>query len=261
MNSLPGLIDTSGRIFNFQRYSIHDGPGIRSLLFLKDCPLRCLWCCNPEAFTPNPLYDREITVGLALEWLLEDKDYFLRSGGGLTLAGGEPLVQVDFVKALLETCREHNIGTAMETCGEAPWSDFESIAGLVDYYLYDIKHLDEELHRQYTGVGNHRLLANLKKLSLKGKKIILRLPLIPGYNDSEAEARAISNLMREIDVMEVNILPYHGLGKEKYARLGLAYPFQDRPGLWSDPKGREQLAKFSAIIGKVGLEVYVEGLA
>jgi pyruvate formate lyase activating enzyme len=261
MSSLPGLIDTKGRIFNFQRYSIHDGPGIRSILFLKDCPLRCLWCCNPEAFTPNLPGDREITIGLALEWLLEDKDYFSRSGGGLTLAGGEPLAQVEFVKALFEICRNHNIGTAMETCGEASWSDFEQLTGLVDYYLYDIKHLDEQRHRQYTGVGNRRLLANLNKLSQRGEKIILRLPLIPGYNDSEAEARAIYNLMREIEVMEVNILPYHGLGREKYARLGLTYPLQDHPVHLSDPEGRERLAKFSAIIREAEPEVYIEGLA
>ena len=261
MNSLRGLTDTRGRIFNFQRYSIHDGPGIRSILFLKDCPLRCLWCCNPEAFTPSRLYDQEITVGRALEWLLEDKDYFSQSTGGLTLAGGEPLAQVEFSKALLETCREHNIGTAVETCGEVPWLAFELIEGLVDFYLYDIKHLDAERHRQYTGVGNRRLLANLEKLSRRGEKIILRLPLIPGYNDSDVEAAAISALLREIDVLEVNILPYHGLGRKKYDRLGLVYPLQDRPGLLSSPEGREQLAKFSALIREVAPEVYVEGLA
>ena len=242
-----------------QRYCVHDGPGIRSVVFLSGCPLRCIWCCNPEAFIPNITYMHDIDAKAIAEWLLMDRPYYRRSKGGVTLSGGEPLLQVEFARALLEICREHNIETAIETCGHVPGDSFDAVDGLVDYYLYDIKHMDEKAHMLYTGVGNGRIIENLQRLSLSGKIVILRLPLIPGVNTNDEEACRVGELIKGLNIAEVHLLPYHRLGEVKYQKLNLAYPLQDMAGLVSGLGGQESIHRFAQVIRRYAENVHVGG--
>lgn len=248
-----------GRIFNFQRYSIHDGPGIRSLVFLSSCPLRCLWCCNPESFISDEPPNQEVKAEEVMGWILEDRAYFKNSGGGVTFSGGEPLLQIEFTKLLLQKCRKEGIGTAVDTCGDVPWDNFEIVSGLVDYYLYDIKHLDEEVHKRYTGAGNKRILDNLRKLSQRQEKIFLRVPLIPEYNMDEEEAFQIGQLAREIKPQEVHLLPYHRLGEKKYSKLKFAYALTGKKDLMSYNEGKRAVNDFASIIRSYTQNVCIGG--
>lgn len=248
-----------GKMFNFQRYAIHDGPGIRSVLFLFGCSLKCVWCCNPESFVPDNKFIREVESKEVISWLLEDKPYFLNSGGGLTLSGGEPLLQPEFVASLLKECRNYGIGTAIETCGEVPWSNFEAVKGLVDYYLYDIKHLDPDLHNTYTGAGNSRILQNLKRLSLNNAEIYLRVPLIPTYNMDEKQAHGIAELAREISAIGINLLPYHRFGEDKYARFGIDYSPAGKIGIISEADRKQKILEFARLIRLIYCNVVIGG--
>lgn len=259
MNLSQDYANVRGRIFNVQRYCVHDGPGIRSIVFFSGCPLRCIWCCNPEAFIPNTTYTREINAREAAEWLLKDRSYYRKSKGGVTLSGGEPLMQVEFAKTLLEICQEHNIETAIETCGYVPGNSFDAVDGLVDYYLYDIKHMDEEAHRRYTGVGNRRIIENLQRLSLSGKNITLRLPLISDINTDKEEACRVGELIGMLNIAEVHLLPYHRLGEVKYHNLNVTYPLQGKPDFISDPEGQESIHRFAQIISRYIGNVYIGG--
>lgn len=222
MNLLPESVNTFGKIFNFQRYAIHDGPGIRSVLFLSGCPLRCRWCCNPESYIDDPKIHREVSVSEVMGWIREDRPYYKNSKGGVTLSGGEPLLQSDFTKAVLRACRKEDIGTAIETCGEVPWRNFSAVLNLVDYYLFDVKQIEASLHEDGTGAGNKRIMDNLGKLSSLGAKICLRIPLIPGFNMTERFSRGIIKLSEKIKPYQVHLLPFHRLAKEKYSRLGIS---------------------------------------
>jgi pyruvate formate lyase activating enzyme len=234
-----------GSIFNFQRYSIHDGPGIRSTVFLSGCPLRCAWCCNPEAFTAGERFSYQVETREILAWLREDRPYFRNSDGGVTLSGGEPLVQLDFAISILRGCRKTGIGTALETCGEVDWDRFQAVDGFVDHYLFDIKHTVNHLHKRYTGQGNQRIFENLGMLSRAGKQIYLRVPLIPGCNLSRSFAEGVGRLARKISAREVHLLPYHRLGELKYRSLKVSYPFAGRKDLLSYDYGRSAIRKFS----------------
>jgi pyruvate formate lyase activating enzyme len=190
---------------------------------------------------------------------MEDLIYFRKSGGGITLSGGEPLLQIEFVKALLENCREYNIGTAVETCGDVPWSSFKMIDGLVDFYLYDIKHMDDNYHKRYTGAGNKRILENLKRLSKCDKTIFLRLPLIDCFNLDEEEAHMIGKLTGELNIAEVHLLPYHRLGEKKYAQLSIPYLLQGEKDVMSKQTGRKRVERFAEIIRLYNKNVHVGG--
>lgn len=248
-----------GKIFNFQRYAVHDGPGIRSAVFLSGCPLRCLWCCNPESFLDNGSFNREVEVEEIMEWVLEDKCYFKNSGGGITLSGGEPLFNINFAEAILEGCKRENINTVIDTCGHVPWANFEVVSGLVDYYLYDIKHTDTAIHKSYTGADNLRIIDNLKKLSQEKKRIFLRVPLIPGYNTDEEAAKEIGRLAKEISALEVHLLPYHRLGEKKYSQLKTSYKLTGKKDLMSYSEGRTLVNNFSAIIRSYVKNVHIGG--
>lgn len=252
-----------GRIFNLQSFSLHDGPGIRTTVFFKGCPLRCIWCHNPESFKPEQqiIYDdykclkcracngkmnesaaekcpsgamevigKDISVEELMSEILKDKDYFQNSGGGVTFSGGEPLLQPEFLIAVLKECKKLGLHTAVDTCGYTDRENFELIGGITDLYLYDIKLINDELHRKYTGVSNRQILENLKFLSELGKRIFIRIPLIPGITDTDDNISGIREFLRSIKFEQINLLSYHALAKNKYIKLGLESSVYDIKG-------------------------------
>ena len=267
-------------VFNIQSFCLHDGPGIRSTVFLKGCPLRCLWCANPEsrravpelmtwpekcsgcgaclgacpkgAITPGPpgamprldrsrctgcgdcagvcpngareLSGREMRVEEVLEAVEGDRLFYEESGGGITLSGGEPLAHPDFCAALLKAARERGIHTAVESCSYAPREAVDRVYAHADLALLDIKHMDSAQHRRYTGAANEPILENIRHIRRDlGVPVILRLPTVPGYNDSEENIRAAADFARSLgEGTRLCLLPYHRLGLGKLDSLGLA---------------------------------------
>jgi pyruvate formate lyase activating enzyme len=225
----------TGIVCNIQRYSLHDGPGIRTVVFLKGCPLRCRWCCNPE--TQNPLPEpmrqngRESTVGQTLpaEEIIEiaqRDELFQRGGGGLTLSGGEPLGQGDFTLDVLRRAKEERIHTAMETAGYGDYAILRAACARLDYLLFDVKSLDDAKHKDFTGVGNTLILKNLVRLCEEFPRLPkrIRTPVIPGFNENETASIAAFAARLPNAVHEA--LPYHRFGATKYAALGRAYPME-----------------------------------
>ena len=219
-----------GIVFNVQRFSLHDGPGIRTVVFLKGCPLRCRWCANPESQSSEPQtardgsqYGEVMSDEAVWREVLRDAPFYEESGGGLTLSGGEPLFQIDFAAALLERARAAGVHTAVETCGAVPWVSIERALPLTDLWLYDVKHHTDEAHRDGTGQGNERILENLKRLTAAGTRVVARIPVIPSYNDREEDARAFATLLSDMGIKRVDVLPFHQMGEKKYEILGIPY--------------------------------------
>ena len=233
------LLQTKGRIFDIQRYSIHDGPGIRTIVFLKGCVLRCRWCCNPEsqdyrietmtvAGKPKTI-GRDVTVEEVMETVEKDRGYYRRSGGGLTLSGGESLCQPDFARALLATAKSSGINTAMESMGCAPYEVIERILPYLDTYLMDIKHTDIKKHEAFTGRKNDLMLENARKIAESGKtNLVIRVPVIPSFNDTPEEIGSIAMFADKLPgVRKIHLLPYHRLGQDKYDGLNRKYLMGD----------------------------------
>ena len=275
----------TGIVFNIQKYSVHDGPGIRTIVFTKGCPLSCRWCSNPESQMLKPqmafnatrcigtdkchycipacpyqaikaegnalnidcthcnecesiacskacpagsiiTYGQTRTVEDVLNAVAQDAIFYTRSGGGMTISGGEPLFQKEFAIALLREARRRRIKTAIETCGCYEWERLEEAAPLLNYVLFDVKHTDSEKHKWATGVGNELILSNLKKLleTFPELPVQVRTPVIPGFNDDEETARPIGKLLKGYANVTYEALPYHRLGTQKYAFLGREYP-------------------------------------
>jgi pyruvate formate lyase activating enzyme len=266
----------TGRVFDIKRYSIHDGPGIRTTVFLKGCSLNCLWCHNPESVDPGPelmhwpgrcarcyacvaacpkgaiakdaagavvvdrskcdlcgecaeacLYDamqlvgREMTVDEVLDEVEKDRVFYEQSGGGVTLSGGDPAVQPAFAEALLEGCRARGLRTAVDTAGFSANGALERLASKADLILFDLKVMDEARHREVTGVPNRPILGNLEKLAAAGTEVWVRLPLVAGVNDDDANvARTIAFLRPLRTIKRIGLLPYHSGGLEKARRIG-----------------------------------------
>ncbi len=232
--SLDNYLEQKGRIFDIQKYSIHDGPGIRTIVFLKGCVLRCRWCCNPESqeykienMTVNgkvKVIGRDVTVGEILPELMKDQRYYARSGGGITLSGGESLCQPDFAEALLYACKVNGLHTAIESTGCAKFEVIERILPYLDLYLMDIKHMDSRKHEEFTTQPNGLILENAKKIAEKAKELIIRVPVIPTFNNTVAEISAIAQFAATLpNVKELHLLPYHRLGQDKYEGLGRDY--------------------------------------
>lgn len=231
--------DVKGRIFDIQRYSIHDGLGIRTIVFLKGCVLRCRWCCNPESqeyaiqtmkvLGEDKTVGRDITVGEVMETVEKDRAYYRRSGGGLTLSGGESLCQPDFARALLREAKHRGIGTAMESMGCAGYEVIESILPYLDVYLMDIKHTNPAKHEEYTGKRNELMLENARKIAQSGEtRLIIRVPVIPGFNDTPEEIADIASFADKLNGVDtIHLLPYHRLGEGKYEGLGREYLMGD----------------------------------
>ncbi|UCD64035.1 MAG: glycyl-radical enzyme activating protein [Candidatus Zixiibacteriota bacterium] len=218
--------DKTGAIFDIKKFAIHDGPGIRTTVFLTGCPMDCWWCHNPEgrgeAPTDPTAKTRRVTVAHVMEEIEKDRVFYDQSGGGATFSGGEPMAQPEFLVALLKECRRRQIATAVDTCGYAPPGDFDKVADLVDLFLYDLKIMDDERHRTYTGVSNGPVLENLKLLARSGRRIQLRIPLIPGITDTEDNLESILSFLDDLPaVRRVSLLPYNRFGEDKRKRYKL----------------------------------------
>ena len=235
---MTDYLNTSGRIFDIQKFSVHDGPGIRTIVFLKGCALRCRWCCNPESQKSEiqtmiqngkeKTVGKDVTVSEVLEIVKQDMPYYRRSGGGLTLSGGEMLCQSNFALALLKGAKENAINTAVETTGFAPFEVIEKLLPYIDTVLMDIKHIDSDKHKEYTTQSNELILENAAKIAKVAKKLIIRVPVIPGFNDTKEDILKISEFSAGLNgVTEINLLPYHSFGKDKYKGLGREYLMGD----------------------------------
>ncbi len=235
---MEDILNVKGRIFDIQRFSVHDGPGVRTIVFLKGCPLRCRWCCNPESqsyeiekMTQNgevKTVGRDVTVGEVMSAVEKDRVYYRRSGGGLTLSGGEVLMQPDFAAALLRAARESGINTAIESTACAPFSVIEKILPYLDYYLMDIKHMDSIKHKEFTTKPNELILENALRIAKSGVNLTVRTPVIPYFNDTEEEIGAIARFASRLPgVREMHILPYHRIGQDKYSGLGREYTLKE----------------------------------
>ncbi len=256
--------DIKGRIFNIQRFSIHDGPGIRTIVFFKGCFMRCAWCCNPESQgreietiiergKPKTV-GRDVSVADIMPEILADLPYYRRSGGGVTLSGGEVLCQADFARELLIACKQAGLHTAIESASSAKFEEIEKLLPYLDLYLMDIKHIDSAKHKEYTGVSNERILENARKIAQSGVELIIRTPVIPGFNDTPEEIKAISHFAKSLTgVREHHLLPYHRLGMDKYEGLGRNYSLKE-----IEPPSKERMeyllsvAETSGLICKIG---------
>ncbi len=253
-----------GRIFDIQKYSVHDGPGIRTIVFLKGCALRCRWCCNPESQSfdiqhmntedSSKLIGRDVTAGEVIEEVKKDAAYFRRSGGGLTLSGGEMLLQPDFALALLQLAKRQGITTAVESTGFAQFETIERLLPYIDTYLLDIKHINSEKHKEFTSQSNELILENAVKIAQLAKKCIVRVPTIPTFNDTEEEIRGIARFARtQMRVDEINLLPYHRLGKDKYTGLDRDYLMGDvLPPTDEHMERLKKVCEDEGLIAKIG---------
>ena len=228
-------LETKGRIFDIQRYSIHDGPGIRTIVFLKGCVLRCRWCCNPESqeyriqtmkvLGEDKIIGRDVTVAEMIAEVEKDRPYYYRSGGGMTLSGGECLCQPEFSRDLLRAAKERGLGTAIESMACASYERIEAILPYLDLYLMDIKHTNPAKHKEFTGRSNELMMENARKVALSGQtELIIRVPVIPTFNDTVEEIRGIASFADTLPgVKQLHLLPYHRLGQDKYTGLGRPY--------------------------------------
>ena len=258
-------MERKGRIFNIQRFSIHDGPGIRTIVFFKGCYMRCAWCCNPESqrYEIETLIEggkektvgRDVTVADIMPEILADLPYYRRSGGGVTLSGGEVLAQADFAAELLRACKEAGLHTAIESSANAPYSDIEKLLPYLDLYLMDIKHMDSRKHEEYTGAKNERILENARLVAESGVELIIRTPVIPTFNDSDKDIKAIADFARSLKtVEEYHLLPYHRLGTDKYAGLGRVYALPE-----IEPPEKSRMQHLLSVAETSGLKCQIGG--
>lgn len=261
---MQDLLNVPGRIFDIQRFSTHDGPGVRTLVFVKGCPLRCRWCCNPESQSYDiqemtqggvvKTVGRDVTAGEVLQEVLRDRPYYRRSGGGMTLSGGEMLWQPDFAEALLTLCHESGVNTAIETAGFAETAVIQRLLPQVDLVLMDIKHMDSRKHEMFTTRPNEKILQNARFIAENAKKLIIRVPTIPGFNDTEAEIDAIAAFAASLPgVDEIHLLPYHRMGRDKYEGLGRPYLMGDvEPPTAAQMERLLQVAQRHGLITRLG---------
>lgn len=226
--------DVKGRIFDIQRFSVHDGPGIRTIIFLKGCMFRCKWCCNPEGQNfeiekllsngKEKIVGRDITAGEVVDIIARDDNYYRRSGGGVTLSGGEALLQPEFAKAIFALCKMRGINTAIETTGAVSFDKISDVLPYIDYFLMDIKHMNSKKHKAFTGQGNERVLENAVRISEKARSYSVRVPVIPTFNDTPEEIKEIAKFAASLpNVDKMHLLPYHRLGQDKYTGLSREY--------------------------------------
>lgn len=293
-----------GMVYNIQRMSTEDGPGMRTTVFLKGCPLRCLWCSNPESqkFPPQLLvfenlcigcghcveacpagaivqkgdkFNRdpaictdcgacvpgcpskarvmsgeEMTVEEVMKIVRKDELFYSNSGGGVTFGGGEPTAAGDFLLGLLRAARDANLHVCVDTCGFCPEDRFRQVIELTDLFLFDCKHMDPEKHKELTGVDNAQILANLRNALQSGTEVRIRIPLMPGLNDSEDNIAAMAKFLGEVDHRDVDVLPCHAFGRNKYAALNLPQPAMQA-------YTPEALKEVLAIFAKYGLKVTI----
>lgn len=293
-------------IFDLMRFSTRDGPGIRTTVFFKGCPLACLWCHNPESQRPRPelmlrpnlcigckecivaceagcisdqngviitdlvsctlceacvevcvaeareIVGRKMSVDEVMAQMRKDLAFYEQSGGGVTFSGGEPLQQNDFLLAALQACKIEEIHTAIDTCGYAPWEVLEAVLPYVDLFLYDLKAIDDAVHLRTTGVSNTLILSNLVELSRRNANIRVRVPIIPGINDSLQANEMLGEFLVSLShPVEVELLLYHSSGIEKYRRLNRPYILEE-----TQPPSSETMQAISQTLQKHGLILY-----
>jgi pyruvate formate lyase activating enzyme len=256
-----------GVLFNIQKFSIHDGPGIRTVVFFKGCPLRCAWCSNPESqgfgIFPESLAPKDPSLKGKLYFIeetmaicLQDQVFYEESGGGVTLSGGEVLSQGDFAEALLDRLGEAGIHRAIETSGCASPQTFERIAARTELILFDIKHHDNARHWKGTGAETKLILENFRAALAaaaagKGPETLPRIPVIPGYNDSPEDAAGFASLLRTSGAAQVQLLPFHQFGQNKYALLGMEYGLTQKKALHP-----EDLETYRAVFEQQGIHAF-----
>lgn len=261
-------------IFDIKRFAVHDGPGIRTTVFFKGCPLHCWWCHNPESQDAEPVtvdierkvngksiparktYGERIGTGALMEIILRDRHYYEESGGGVTFSGGEPMMQLDALSELLQECKRAGLHTTLDTCGYAERGHFKGILGFTNLFLYDLKHMDPGLHRKYTGADNDLILSNADYLLEEGSRVTFRIPVIPGINTSDEEiSRMIFFLEERSDrCREVHLLPYHRIAGNKYFRLRMKHQLPDV----KEP-GQKMMQDLKKRFEKTGLEIFIGG--
>ena len=269
------MTQLKGKVFDIQRFSTHDGPGIRTIVFLKGCPLCCTWCSNPESqaseidilfsadkcigckkceeacpvhiaagmqgidkrcikcgacvkVCPSKALEikgKVMGIGEIMEEVDRDVSFYRHSGGGVTISGGEPLMQPEFAAELAEAVKKHGHHLAIETTGYAPWESVKKVFDKVDLILYDVKSMDAKIHKDYTGVSNELILDNLFKAAQHGYNITVRVPLIEGVNASEENFRKLAEFMNKANIRNIDLLPYHTFGESKYKQLRTEYSF------------------------------------
>jgi pyruvate formate lyase activating enzyme len=302
--------EMKGLIYNLQRFAIHDGPGIRTLVYMKGCPLTCLWCSSPQtqkkAFEilhievnckkcghcveicpvdavtlseetgikidrkrctlcrecievcPNQAWEfagKIVTVSELYKEVEKDSPFYRRSNGGVTVGGGEPTMQHAFVAEFLKMCKQHYIHTAMETCGYVEWKHLEKLLTYLDLVYLDLKHLDPHQHQALTGVSNERILENVRKASTK-RPLIIRIPLVPGHNDSLENLSATARFAAELGVnfLRIELLPYHKFGTQTYGRLGREYRIGQ-----VEPPDEAQMKRLKMIVETCGVKAQIGG--
>ena len=289
--------ESTGIVFNIQNYSIHDGPGIRTVIFLKGCPLRCLWCCNPESMSGRPelgfrqtlcdgcgqcivaclrkalllangtnaleidraacdgcgacvqacsrkalsVYGQRMSVREVVDEVLKDAPFYRRSGGGVTVSGGEPLRQPKFLLGILKACRQAGLHTAIETSGYCTSRIFSRVLAEVDLVLFDLKVMDAEEHLTLTGKKNSLILNNARLLGKSGCAVQPRMPLVPGMNDSSQNMSMLASFLHSIGVPSIELMPYHQFGRGKYVALGRPYKMGDMPN--ANPEDVERVCQ------------------
>jgi len=297
----------SGMVFNVMHYALHDGPGIRTIVFFKGCPMACRWCHNPESQGRNSelmvvpsrcigcgdcvtacptgaavlvkgvpgatdactacgrcegvclagartIAGRVMTVAEVMSEIVRDRVFFEESGGGATFSGGEPFMQPAPLRSLLEACQDEGISTAVETCGMTDQGDLLGMADKVDLFLYDVKLMDSTRHREATGVGNERILANLTALAAAHAHVTLRFPVIPGVNDDSENIGLMVAMMRRLGLREIDLLPYHDIGTDKYRRLGRSYELAELQA-----PSTEAMESIRRMFADTGIEASVGG--
>jgi pyruvate formate lyase activating enzyme len=279
--AFTGFAVTEGTVLRLERFAIHDGPGIRTTVFLKGCPLRCAWCHSPESQDPDPefmpLPDRCIRCGACtgacpqhavrpaadaatvtpagctmcgncagacpsgarelvgyrtsvdalVALLVRDRVFYDESGGGVTFSGGEPLLQPEFLIEAVDACRDSGLHVAVDTCGLGDTAALLDVARAANLFLFDLKIMDEDRHRAFTGASNARILYNLERLAAVHRQVVVRFPLIPGVNDDDDNVRAMGAFLASLKLTRIDVLPYHRAGLAKYHRLRRPYPLPD----------------------------------
>ncbi|UCD57215.1 MAG: glycyl-radical enzyme activating protein [Candidatus Hydrogenedentota bacterium] len=294
-------------IFDIQRYSVHDGPGIRTLVFFKGCPLRCKWCQNPESLDRDPeiaffsskcigcgecgkacpkeaivfedgerirrskcdrcgkcadvcyaealtVIGKEYDVRTLLDVVERDRPFYEQSGGGVTVSGGEPTVQLEFLLDFLRAAKEAGLNTVIETCGAFAWSRFKRLLPYLDIIYFDLKVVDEKEHKRLTGVNNRRILANARKLVESREKVVFRVPLVPGMTVTETNISGLINLLTGLEQREVHLLPYHKMGESKLQRIDCTLQPLDLA-----PFSDEQIAEIRSRFESAGINVSIGG--